>query len=232
MSGEGVMSYWLDKWVAGDTKWHESEVNPYFKEYFPKLCKKSSQGSCKTLLPLCGKSLDLKWISEQGCEVFGVECSKLAIESFFQEHGLKFEITNLAGSDVYKCLNQPITIYCCNFFLFPSIVGQGVTFDFIWDRGSFVAIEKSDRKRYAEVMLALMRPGSVHLIEAFDYDVGDGCFEGPPRSLPFKEVQKLFGDACDYELLDVLDKTELGRQRFNCNFSSFKVGYYHGVCKK
>ena len=51
-------SFWLEKWEKGDTKFDQTEVNPYLirhKEIFGDLKGK------KIFVPLCGKSIDLLW---------------------------------------------------------------------------------------------------------------------------------------------------------------------------
>lgn len=46
-----------------------------------------AQGS-RVFVPLCGKSLDMIWLAQQGHEVIGVELSPVAVEDFFRENGL------------------------------------------------------------------------------------------------------------------------------------------------
>lgn len=57
----------------------------------------------KFLFPLCGKSLDMLWVSKLGHEVVGVEFVKSACEEFFTENNIKYELTSLEnGLNLFK----------------------------------------------------------------------------------------------------------------------------------
>ena len=43
-------------------------------------------------MTLCGKSLDLVWLSQQGHNVVGVEISNLAAEQLFEENGIAYSV--------------------------------------------------------------------------------------------------------------------------------------------
>ena len=62
--------------------------------------------------------------------------------------------------------------------------------DRVFDRGSFVAIERKDRKRYAKLMLSLMSSKFRYLLAAVEYDPVK--FDGPPRNVNKDEVAEYF----------------------------------------
>ena len=62
--------------------------------------------------------------------------------------------------------------------------------DRVFDRGSFVAIERKDRKRYATLMLSLLSSKFRYLLAAVEYDPFK--FAGPPRSVNKHEVTEYF----------------------------------------
>ena len=62
--------------------------------------------------------------------------------------------------------------------------------DRVFDRGSFVAIERKDRKRYANLMLSLMSSKFRYLLAAVEYDPVK--FAGPPRNVNKDEVTEYF----------------------------------------
>ena len=41
-------------------------------------------------VPLCGKTLDMVWLSEQGFNVVGCEISEVAAQQFFNENNIPF----------------------------------------------------------------------------------------------------------------------------------------------
>jgi len=55
--------YWENKWKTNDIKFHLPEANALLVEYFTSLPKG------KVFVPLCGKSIDMKWLLLQGHEV-------------------------------------------------------------------------------------------------------------------------------------------------------------------
>ena len=53
-------------------------------KYWPSLAVSAGRG---VLVPLCGKSLDMRWLEAQGHQVWGVEISRKAIDAYFVEAG-------------------------------------------------------------------------------------------------------------------------------------------------
>ena len=62
--------------------------------------------------------------------------------------------------------------------------------DRVFDRGSYVAIEREDRAKYVMLMLSLLAPKFRYLLAAVQYD--PTRFEGPPRHVDREEVTKYF----------------------------------------
>ena len=60
---------WLDRWRKGTTGWHRSDINPQLIENINQLTEARPQ---KIFVPLCGASLDMKYLSDQGFHVVGV----------------------------------------------------------------------------------------------------------------------------------------------------------------
>ena len=72
--------FWNNKWENNEIGFHQNDVTPLLKRYLHYfLDKNSTQKSC--LLPLCGKTFDLIYLSEFFKEVTGVELIKKAVES-------------------------------------------------------------------------------------------------------------------------------------------------------
>ena len=60
---------WLDRWKKGTTGWHRSDINPQLIENINQLAKARSQ---KIFVPLCGASLDMKYLIDQGWSQFPI----------------------------------------------------------------------------------------------------------------------------------------------------------------
>lgn len=51
-------------------------------------------GPLSVLVTLCGKTLDLLWLCEQGHEVTGVELVEVAAKEFFEENNVAYSVSS------------------------------------------------------------------------------------------------------------------------------------------
>ena len=72
---------------------------------------------------------------QQGCFVVGLEFAAQAVEEFFADNKIEFQIQKLDGYEIYTA--DGYKIYRGDFFTIPI----SEKFDFIYDRASIVAIE-------------------------------------------------------------------------------------------
>ena len=91
------MANWLEYWENNETNWHSDVVTQELEEYLGLL--KLEPGD-KVFFPLCGKSLDMTYILNQGFSVIGVELSEIGIKQFFHENGLDFIISQVGKFDL------------------------------------------------------------------------------------------------------------------------------------
>ena len=125
---------WLDRWEVGRTGWHEPAGNRNLKAH----CDWSKK---RVLVPLCGKTPDLLWLESRGNDVVGVELSEIAVQAFFEENDLEYEVGS-GDLVAYRCTSRNLTIYCGDFFAF-----RDEPFDAHYDRGAFVALSPELRGR-------------------------------------------------------------------------------------
>jgi thiopurine S-methyltransferase len=105
-----------------------------------------------------------------------------------------------------------ICIYCGDFFDLSANELTGV--NAVYDRASLVALPPEMRVAYAAHLQQLLEPGTKALLVAFDYPQHE--MQGPPFSVQTPEVQTLYRNWCDVELLyteDILDKEPNFRDR-------------------
>ena len=95
--------------------------------------------------------------AKQGCLVRGSEFSQKAIDEFFFENAI--ETSHFTNSEE-DSLN--ISLRPGDFYLYP----EDEKFEFIFDRGSMVAIDPNDREKYAEKIFNLLQDGGIVLLEA------------------------------------------------------------------
>ena len=164
---------WLDRWREGRTGWHEPAGNRNLQAHWRWSGK-------RVLVPMCGKTVDLLWLEEQGNEVVGVELSEIAVLAFFEENDLTFERVDgsLPG---YHAVDRRISLYCGDYFSFT----EG-PFDAHYDRGALIALHAKLRSRYAKHTSSLLDENARQLVITVEYD--QNVCDGPPYSLVSEEV--------------------------------------------
>jgi len=198
--------FWHQRWRDNRIGFHQPTLNPHLLRHWPRLGV--APGRC-VFVPLCGKSLDMCWLSE-GHTVLGVELSEKAIEDFFHQSALAFTRTEQAPLSVYQA--GGITLLGGDFFDLQPAQTRAVSA--VYDRAALIALPEPLRRAYAGKLAALVAPGTPMLLITLDYD--QSAMSGPPFSVPADEVEALF--AADWELetlerRDILDDEPRFRER-------------------
>ncbi|MEP7220687.1 MAG: thiopurine S-methyltransferase, partial [Bacteroidota bacterium] len=63
-------SFWQNRWRENRIGFHQGSVNSRLRRHFAEIAGDAKE--C-VFIPLCGKSLDILWIADQGHPVVGVE---------------------------------------------------------------------------------------------------------------------------------------------------------------
>ena len=187
---------WLARWRDGRTRFHLEQVNPTLLRYVDRLLP---GGRGRVLVPLCGKSLDLGWLVEQGHDVVGVELSEQAVSDLFVDLGRHPVISTKGACEAWR--SESLEILVGDIFeLDPSLIGP---FDGVWDRAALVALNKTDRARYVPWILHLLKSGGRGLLSTLSYDQTQ--MKGPPFSVTADEVDSLYHAAWTLEQLERVD---------------------------
>ena len=214
--------FWHERWQQNQIGFHNQETNPNLQKYWPELNLKSGS---RVLVPLCGKSLDMLWLQSQGFEVLGVELSPLAVDAFFTENQLPAKQRQQGAFIVNEC--HGLTVLCGDFFALT--VGDLHGVDAVFDRAALVALPAEMRGAYVLKLQQMLAAGSQSLLVAFDYDQQE--MSGPPFSVPFAEIQSLYGHYCDITLLssqDILDSEPHFRDK---GLSRMQEQVYRLICR-
>jgi thiopurine S-methyltransferase len=183
--------FWYRKWEKNEIGFHLPETNPLLIEYFPTLGLKKG---ARIFLPLCGKSLDISWLLEQGFSVSGAELSAIAVDDLFKSLYLTPTITKLDEILHYSAPN--IDIFVGDIFkLTQSILGN---VDAVYDRAALVALPDEIRKIYTQHLISLTLRAPQLLI-SFEYD--QSIHAGPPFSISMNEVNQHYQSAYGLTLL-------------------------------
>lgn len=193
--------FWLQRWSEGRIGFHQDRVTPPLRKFWPTL---GLPAGSRVLVPLCGKSLDMLWLAEQGHAVLGVELSQLAVEQFFAENRLTPAIHDSPLGRRY--VHDSIEILCGDIFdLDPVTLSHCAG---VFDRAALIALPASMRPDYVRHVYSQLADDYQGLLVTLDYPQSQ--LEGPPFSVDDAEVRSLFAPArSDAQLLDrrnILDK--------------------------
>ncbi|TAN05528.1 MAG: thiopurine S-methyltransferase [Rhodanobacteraceae bacterium] len=180
--------YWLQRWREGRTGWHHDKVMPLLEKHWPTL---NVPRGARVLVPLCGKSLDMLWLAQQGLQVLGVDLSPVALETFLTDNQLHARGRAQAGSTHYEVTNPPgggIELVNGDVFsVAGAVLGACHAF---YDRAALIALPAADRERLAGEVYATLAPAARGLLITLDYPEGE--MQGPPFSVDESEVHRLF----------------------------------------
>lgn len=199
--------FWHERWENNLIGFHLDEVNPYLRAHWSKL---AIEPGARVLVPLCGKSLDLIWLAEQGYQVVGIEISPIAVKDFFAENHLKPTLIEDARCDIWQ--SPGITLLCGDLFeLTKDEIGH---IDAVYDRASLIALPPAMRQRYVASLEQLVSSSAPHLLITLDYDSKQ--MDGPPFAVSEAEVRNLYSTSHQVNMLesvDVLAQNERFRER-------------------
>ena len=91
--------FWIDRWQSGRIGFHQDAVHPELRDRWSEL---GLSPGATVLAPLCGKSLDMRWLAERGHRVVGIELSELAVRAFFEEGREAFQIEDARHHRRYR----------------------------------------------------------------------------------------------------------------------------------
>lgn len=184
--------FWHQRWQKNEIGFHQSDADAQLVKHFPQL---QLQTGNRIFLPLCGKTLDIAWMLDQGYRVAGAELSEMAIEHLFASLGIKPEITQTGPLQRYSGAN--IDIFVGNIFdLTPQLLGP---VDATYDRAALVALPEDMRKKYTRHLITLTNKAP-QLLLCFEYD--QSLMDGPPFSITHEEVGNHYGQTYKITLLE------------------------------
>jgi len=174
--------FWHNLWENNLTGFHLDDVNPLLRENWSVL---NLPAGSRVFVPLCGKSLDLIWLAEEGYQVVAVELSALAAEAFFSENRLNVERQQVGNLELWQ--SDKIGLFCVDFFdLTAEILGH---VDAFFDRASLISFPPAIRPDYAAQMAELTQ-SAPKLLVTLEYD--QSRMDGPPFSVSEGEVRALY----------------------------------------
>ena len=208
------MEFWHNRWQNQKIGWHRKMYNDLLLKHWPQI--NAIEGG-NVLVPLCGKSLDMLWLAEQGYTIVGLEMVQQAVEIFFNDN--KFEFDCIEYGKHRKYSSQPFTIFQGDFF----DIGTGIIQADAWyDRAALIAIEPKNREDYVNQIRKQTKLGAVGLLITFAYPQEQ--MQGPPFALQDETVIDLFSNGFELEFLEkIVLEDENDRGLTNISSSVFKI---------
>jgi thiopurine S-methyltransferase len=174
--------FWHERWRTGQIGFHQSAADRNLARHWAGL--ELAAGS-RVFVPLCGKSLDMLWLRDQGHAVVGVELSAVALEAFCLENGVPARRRARGGFEVYEAVN--LELLCGDFFaLAPAALGDVAA---VYDRAALISWAPELRAAYVEHMAALVKSGTRMLLVTLEYPQPQ--MAGPPFCVASEEVLRL-----------------------------------------
>jgi thiopurine S-methyltransferase len=193
--------FWLERWDRNEIGFHQASFNSRLQKFWSEL---DLDADAAVFVPLCGKTLDMHWLHQQGHGVYGIELSADAIQAFFEEAGIESKMSiTFTGMEVHTAPGY--TLYRGDFFDLsaPELPGcMGV-----FDRGALVALPPDLRAVYADHIQRILPDHARILLLTFEYD--QSLVSGPPFCVPEHEVNDLFGERCTIRILERETRQEL-----------------------
>jgi thiopurine S-methyltransferase len=186
--------FWLERWHKNEIGFHLPDVNPRLRQFWPEL---GLPAGAPVFVPLCGKSLDLHWLAEQGHQVVGVELAEAAVRAFFAEAQRNSRIER--GARLPCHCSGDIRIFCGDIMELTALELRDVAA--VFDRAALIALPPRMRAHYVDHVLRIIPDGAQVLLVTLEYD--QALVSGPPHAVLEDEVQALYGARCTVEKLAV-----------------------------
>ena len=192
-------NFWHNRWQDNLIPFHKQRTNHFLEKYFDTL---ELGDSADVLVPLCGKSVDMRWLRERGCTVTGVELSDIAVRDFFNEQGIAASRREDGVFQIWE--GEGIKLLCGDFFALDTTHTANISA--LYDRAALIALPREMRDRYVDHLDSLLAPEVPMLLLTFEYPAHE--IDGPPFSVDEAEVRELYAGRREVTRLESLDRLE------------------------
>ncbi|MGX9462658.1 thiopurine S-methyltransferase [Shewanella sp. A14] len=189
-------SFWHKKWQLQQIGFHQNQVNPFLVKYWSllELTEKS-----EVFVPLCGKSLDMFYLAEQGHGVLGCELNAIAVEHFFTDNDLVYHVNDIDEHAVFS--TDQVTLYQGDIFTLPPSLTSSISG--FYDRAALIAWPEEMRQQYVHALAALIPINVSGLLITLDYP--QEALNGPPFAVSPNWIDTYLTSYFTVELLECVD---------------------------
>ena len=189
------MTDWAQRWEDGNTGWHGSQVNENLQKHANHVVQSNQHSTIA--VPLCGKSLDMLWLRDQGATVVGIELVCKPIQDFFAQNNLQPEQhDNIYSSNNLHLIESDILLVDQ-----ATLSKIGISnLDAIYDRAALVAMPPELKSQYAEHCLSLLKPKGIILLIGYNSNLQ--AHQGPPFPIKEGSVEQWYQKASAIQVLE------------------------------
>ncbi len=195
--------FWLQRWRENQIGFHESATHPLLARHWPVLHSPTPQ---RAFVPLCGKSLDMVWLSQRGLDVIGCELSPVAVRDFFAAAGIEASRREVGTLPAVE--GGGYQLFEGDFFALTR--AEVDPFDAVYDRAALIALPPDMRQRYAEHLTHLADAGTRMLLIGVEYP--EHAVNPPPFAVTGAEIESLYADHWRIETLETAAADVKGTQ--------------------
>lgn len=189
--------FWQKRWAEGQIGFHQAHVNDLLARHWHAL---SLPKESKVFVPLCGKSLDMLWLRQQGHWVVANELVESAVKAFFQE--TQQRSTQKAHPSFIEHIGDGIQIFAGDYFaLTPEMIGTPIQGFF--DRAALVAMPPETQAAYCTQLASLVPAGTPGLLVCLEQE--KAADQGPPFSLTEERIHALLDSTFELTLIDTVE---------------------------
>ncbi|MCG8464608.1 MAG: thiopurine S-methyltransferase [Xanthomonadales bacterium] len=176
-------SFWHERWRDNDIGFHLPKANPMLVAHLPQLQLEPKQ---RVLVPLCGKTLDIAYLLQQGLHVVGVELNESAVQQLFAALTIEPSVSQQATLIHYQAPGLDIFVGDI-FHLNKDQLGPVHA---IYDRAALVALPYFMRMEYSQHLRRITNTAK-QLLLCFEYEQEE--MPGPPFSINDLEIRQHYG---------------------------------------
>jgi thiopurine S-methyltransferase len=192
--------FWNDRWATRNIGFHEGAPNEMLVAHADRLGLGPGD---RVFVPLTGKTRDVSWWLSQGHRVVGAELNEGAVRELFAELDRDPEVTDSGPLQRFEA--GGLVVFVGDVFdVTAERLGDVAA---VYDRAALVALPPDLRDRYAAHVTSIT-DAAPQLVLCFEYEPSQA--DGPPFSIDEDEIERCYGDAYAFELLDVRDRALRG----------------------
>lgn len=182
-------AFWQDRWAKQHLGFHQTTINPHLQRHWRDLALPSGGA---VFVPLCGKSLDMCWLADQGHTVIGVELSERAIHDFFDEQQIHPRQDRHGGGVRWSSSDGRYLLWQADIFHLPSLAREEIAqCSAIYDRAALIALPVLMRAEFVVCLEGVFPQAVSQLLLVLEYD--QSKMNGPPFSVTEQEIHSHYG---------------------------------------